>query len=209
MSPLAMVAVLLVAIRCRPLLAPTRPVQHTVAPPRAACPADTAAWAELLDCVATELRTGSTLSVALEVALAHRPVPGAVLHPGAKFASFARPHPELLRSASADERLAVSALRAAQRVGGPTAATLDDAAAVLRERIALRAEAVVYSTQARASARLLTVLPPAVAIWGAATSATVRSGLASPTGVITTVLGLVCNGIGWWWMQHLVHSSVP
>ena len=117
----------------RPLV---RPVRR-----RAARPTTTPQWAALLDTIAAEVRTGSSLSVAHAHAMQAAPWCVHTAHP------------------NADERVVVQALHATRALGGQVAPTLDAAAALLRERIAIRAEAAAHSAQARLSARVLTAVP--------------------------------------------------
>ncbi len=108
----------------------------------------------------------------------------------------------------ADEAVVVQALRAAHALGGPTAATLDAASALLRERAVIRAEALAFSAQARLSARVLTAVPLVFAGWSALSSRNFRSALVSPIGLASAALGAACNLVGWWWMRRIVAKAV-
>ena len=153
-------------------------------------------WAAFLDTTSTEVRSGSSLIAAL----AH----SRLRHPmlAARVFSF---------DGTADPDLAVVAqsVSAAMELGGPVAATLHRGAALLRERAAQRAEAMAYSAQARLSAKVLTAVPLVFTAWSAATSATFRQAIASPTGLMAAAAGLACNTVGWWWMRRIVNRATP
>lgn len=152
---------------------------------RAAAPT-CAAWAELLDHVAAEVRAGRSLAAALD---------HAVHLTGA-------PTPQPAQPADSDEAVVVASLAMAGAIGGPVAATLQQGASVLRERVALRAEAAVHAAQSRLSARVLTLLPIAVAALGTCTSQSFRAALGSGAGTACAAVGLALNGIGWRWMRR-------
>ena len=105
----------------------------------------------------------------------------------------------------ADIALTVQALSATAHLGGPVAATLDEAAAVLRERSSARAERRAHGSQARLSARVLTVVPLVFAAWSAAGSQRTRDiYLSSIAGGICALFGLALNVIGWQWMKRTI-----
>lgn len=160
---------------------------------RAAAPT-CAAWAELLDHVAAEVRAGRSLAAALDhaVHLTGAPTPQPAQ-------SAAQP---AAQPADSDEAVVVASLAMAGAIGGPVAATLQQGASVLRERVALRAEAAVHAAQSRLSARVLTLLPIAVAALGTCTSQSFRAALGSVAGTACAAVGLALNGIGWRWMRR-------
>ena len=105
----------------------------------------------------------------------------------------------------AELALTVQALSACAQIGGPIAATLDDAASVLRERAVARAERQAHGSQARLSARVLTVVPIAFAVWSALASQRTREVyMSSVAGAVCVVLGLALNVGGWLWMKRIV-----
>ncbi|MCU1504337.1 MAG: hypothetical protein JWM12_3691, partial [Ilumatobacteraceae bacterium] len=109
---------------------------------------------------------------------------------------------------SADVALALQALGCAAALGGPAAATLDSAGSVLRERAAVAADLQAQSAQARLSARVLTIVPVAFAMWSLAGSARTRQAyLGSALGATCVAAGAALNTIGWWWMRHIVGRS--
>lgn len=82
---------------------------------------------------------------------------------------------------------------------------LDRTATVVRERRAWRLERRAQAAQARASARVLTLLPLAFAGWGALSSDSVRDAYASsPATTAVALVGVVLNLVGWLWMRHVV-----
>jgi tight adherence protein B len=103
-----------------------------------------------------------------------------------------------------DGAVAAQALAAAT-LGGSAAAALDHAAAVLRERRAVRHERIAQAAMARLSARVLTVVPLVFAAWAATSSRTTRRAyLDSPLGFGAALLGVTLNLSGWWWMRRIV-----
>lgn len=161
-------------------------------------------WAALLDAMSSEVRTGSSLATAFDRAVDRCRPHGQVLSPAATLASIDAGGV----STDPDEVVAVQALRSAHALGGPTAATLDAAATLLRERAAIRGEALAYSAQARLSARVLTGVPLAFAAWSAVSSRAFRSAVISPIGMTSALIGAVCNLVGWWWMRRIVAKAV-
>lgn len=150
--------------------------------------AGTDALLELLDELGRELRTGASLAGALERAEARRP--------------------DALGSGGPDASLVAHALAVAGRAGGPAAAALDRAAAVLRERRSWRAERRAQAAQARLGATVLTVVPLGFAAWSAAGSERVRDVYAaSPVALALAALGLCLNAAGWWWMRRITEAT--
>ena len=161
-------------------------------------------WAALLDATSSEVRTGSSLAAAVRHAVSERLPHGQLVTATATLADV----DEGGAATDADEAVVVQALRAAHALGGPTAATLDAASALLRERAVIRAEALAFSAQARLSARVLTAVPLVFAGWSALSSRNFRSALVSPIGLASAALGAACNLVGWWWMRRIVAKAV-
>lgn len=162
-------------------------------------PPSAAQWAALLDAVSSELRTGSSLAVAVHHALRRAAPNGEVLTAGSSLTSIDGAH-----AAHPDEAVVVHAIGTARAVGGPMAATIDAAASLLRERAAVRGEAQAHSAQARLSARVLTGVPLAFAGWSTLSSSSFRSAIISPIGLISAAFGCAANLAGWWWMRRIV-----
>lgn len=160
-------------------------------------------WAALLDRMSAEVRTGSSLTAAFGAALGRASPAGALVRPGVTL-------PELFAANAVrdpDEAVVVQAVTAAHALGGPIAATLDAASALLRERAAIRAEAQTYSAQARLSARVLTGVPIAFVAWSTVASRSFRTALLSQLGLVSAAVGGVANLVGWWWMRRLVTKA--
>jgi tight adherence protein B len=191
-----MVGVLALSWRCAPRAPRDR--SH-VAARRCTEPTD---WAEFADAMGRASRAGDSLRGAFERVLAERAPRGDVVHPGANLDDVLS-----APSAGADELVVVRAIQTAWKLGGPPSSGLHAAAALVRERTALRAEAEAHSAQARASARVLTMVPALFAVSGAATSASYRAVVATGAGLATTVAGVALNLVGWWWMRRLVREA--
>jgi tight adherence protein B len=111
------------------------------------------------------------------------------------------PTPDLL--------LATTALALGARAGGEVARACDRVAATLRERRELRAEARALSTQARASAGVLTVAPLAfAALVSALEPGVVAFLLTEPAGLACLATGLGLDGLGAAWMTRIVDRAL-
>ena len=110
---------------------------------------------------------------------------------------------ELVPVDQPDVALATHVLRLCATQGGTVSESLDRAAATLREREAVAHERVAQSSQARLSARVLTVLPIAFGGWTVLTTPTVQHFFLTPIGVACLLLGLGLNAIGWLLMKRV------
>lgn len=146
-------------------------------------------WAALLDSMAAEARTGATPATAHEVALAAAPWCRYTARPGD------------------DETLVAHTVQVVRALGGPVAATLDAGAALLRERVAIRAEVAAHSAQARLSIRVLTLVPIGFCGWCLLTSVSFRRAWAGPAGLACAAVGGSCNLLGWWWMRRILAGA--
>lgn len=208
----AAIVVLLAAwVRPRLDMPRGRPPRHRRLGRRRRHPLPTAEeWAALLDAIAADVRSGASLVAACQRATTVAGAHGAVLHPGCSppftLASVGGRRPMTPASAIrfTDEAVAVQALSAAHALGGQMAATLHAGAALLRERAAIRAEALTHSAQARLSARVLTAVPIVFAGWSMVSSRSFRAAALSPIGLISATVGGFCNLLGWWWMRRIV-----
>jgi tight adherence protein B len=158
-------------------------------------------WAEVADAIGSALRAGHSLRAALDQVLAHRAPAGAVLRRGASLDDVVA-----ARSAEPDELVVVRALQTACRLGGPAAAGLHAAAAVLRERNAARADATAQGAQARASAVVLTAVPLVFSALGVLTSSSFRAVIFTPSGGAVAATGALLNLLGWMWMRRVVRG---
>jgi Flp pilus assembly protein TadB len=161
-------------------------------------------YAAMLDAITRQVRSGSSLTSALIDAVDQSSPLGQV---GRRLAA-GRSLADVLADVAptdADLALTVQALSASAHLGGPIAATLDEAAAVLRERVAARAERRAHGSQARLSARVLTIVPLAFAVWSLVASQRTRDVyLSNGAGGICAVCGLVLNIAGWKWMRRII-----
>jgi tight adherence protein B len=161
-------------------------------------------YANLLDAIARQVRSGASLtSAAIEEIERNSPL-GSVIDQLATGRSFGDALATIAPT-EADLALTVQALSAGAHLGGPVAATLDQAAAVLRERAAARAERRAHSAQARISGRVMTTVPLGFALWSAISNQRTRDVYASTAaGGTCAVLGLALNLAGWRWMKRIV-----
>ncbi|MEZ5250945.1 MAG: hypothetical protein R2713_17555 [Ilumatobacteraceae bacterium] len=85
---------------------------------------------------------------------------------------------------------------------------LERTSVVVRERRAWRAERLAQAAQARASARVLTLLPLAFAGWSVLSSPSVRAAYTtSGVVVVLSLIGVILNAIGWWWMRRVIGAD--
>jgi len=161
-------------------------------------------YAVLLDAIARRVRSGSSLTSAVMDEIDRDTTLGVVTDQLAGGSSLITALGQVIPR-DADVALTVQALSATAHLGGPVAATLDEAAAVLRERSSARAERRAHGSQARLSARVLTVVPLVFAAWSAAGSQRTRDiYLSSIAGGICALFGLALNVIGWQWMKRTI-----
>src|SRR3954447_22076098 len=141
-------------------------------------------YAPMLTAIARQVRSGASLTAALIDETDPSTPFGAIvvrLGDGAPLSEALT----AVQSHDAAVALTAQALSACAHLGGPVAATLDEAAAVLRERSAARAERIAQGSQARLSARVLTIVPLAFALWSAVASQRTRDiYLASAAGAV-------------------------
>lgn len=109
---------------------------------------------------------------------------------------------------SGDDRWFAHNLRLCEASSSSSAEVLERAVAIARERRAWSGERRALAAQARLSARLLTLVPAAFAVWGVASSPSVRAAYrVTPLTAACTAAGIALNVIGWWWMNRLVGGS--
>jgi Flp pilus assembly protein TadB len=183
---------------------PRRSVQRAGRPWRLRARHQPTDCAALLDAIARQVRSGSSLTGAVVDEVDPSTPLGDVVdrltEGGSLVDALARVVPN-----SADLALTVQVLTAAAYLGGPVAATLDEAAAVVRERAAARAERRAHASQARISARVLTIVPLAFAVWSAVASRHTRDVyVTTVAGAICAACGLVLNVCGWQWMRRII-----
>jgi|SRR5215212_4272214 Flp pilus assembly protein TadB len=103
--------------------------------------------------------------------------------------------------------LAAPVLATCADLGGPSAGPIEGVADVLVARADERAERRTASAQARLSARVLSIVPFAVAVFLAATEPSVRLALVTPAGMAMVAIGVALNGAGWLWMTAMVRAA--
>jgi tight adherence protein B len=198
--------VIAVAIACAPA-ARRSPVIGSVAS-RGGPPTDD--LVNLLDHIAREVRSGLTIAAAAESALVARP---AVLAPTAAALRRGSPLREALAASqhpNTDEALTLHAIELAHQSGGRAGDVITMAANVVRERHAWQHERYAQAAQARLSARVLTWLPLAFAVWGLVSSSRVRAAYgATPLVAWCTAAGVAINACGWWWMNRIIAGDTP
>jgi Flp pilus assembly protein TadB len=161
-------------------------------------------YASVLDAIARQVRSGSTLGAAIVDEVDGSSPLGAIADQLTAGGSLVEVLAGFVPS-DADLALVVQALTATAHLGGPIAATLDEAAAVLRERATARAERRAHSSQARLSARVLTIVPVGFAAWIAVASRGTREIYVSTSaGGICALSGLALNFVGWQWMKRII-----
>lgn len=162
---------------------------------------------ELLDRVVRQLRSGATMTFALQR------VGTASEDPDARRLADelrrGRPLPSAIDTWRSDSplpnrRLASVALELASVSGGASARVLDGVAESLRDRVALEREVSALSSQARASAVVLVLAPFAFSIFAAAIDPRILGVLASPIGVVCIGIGVLLDLCGAWWMSRLI-----
>lgn len=162
---------------------------------------------ELLERISREVRSGAAMRTALVDALEQDHDAFPVLRERLSRGGSVLAALDDVSTHSPDERMVVHALQLTAATGGGTADTLDRVVSVLRERQAWRDERHAQAASARLSARMMTVLPIAVALWGVASGPRVREVYASsPAAAVATAVGVGLNLLGWWWMRRLVRG---
>ncbi len=198
-----LLAMLIAAPAARRLHPALRPLQPEACGPRRSR-RSAPDYASMLDAIARQVRSGSSLTSAVIDEIDRSSPLGEVAERLAGRGSLAD---ALTAITPGDDDLAltVQALSATAHLGGPIAATLDEAAAVLRERAAARAERRAHGSQARLSGRVLTIVPLGFAVWSAVTSQRTRDVyVATAAGSICALCGLALNLVGWRWMKRII-----
>lgn len=224
MSWWVMLVVLLVGVGLRPRPVARRPIEQASHAPtlvgegirpqrrrrlrlptaRAATPAaEVAAWCDRLG---RAVRGGTSLAAAI---METPPPPTHVETVVQVRLALDRGRPlsdaiEVSATGSNDLDLALLVLRACARHGGPPAEPIDRAAAALRARAAAVEDRRTQSAQARLSAVVMTLLPLAMLLVLVISSASVRSTLTTPVGIVVVTGGLLLNAIGWRWMRRII-----
>ena len=166
--------------------------------------------------MASSLRAGRSVTAALrEVAVATAPPLGPELTRSATALDHGADLERALEAwteaaaPSAEVSLAVTAIGLGGHAGGEVARALDRVAATLRERRELRAEVRALATQARASAGVLVLAPPAFAVLVSSIEPGIPQFLlTTPVGLACLATGLLLDGLGAVWMARIVRDAV-
>lgn len=171
--------------------------------------------AEVTESTAMAVRSGLSISQALEFAAEEAPDPmSAVLGRFIQDQRLGTPFEEALRQfsdelGSPDTRLFALVVTIHARSGGNLAGALDEVAGTIRHRIVVRRELRALSAQGRISGSILGALPIAFFLVLAATS---HHDLApvyrSPAGVAMISSGLMMEGLAFLWIRRLLRVEV-
>lgn len=104
-------------------------------------------------------------------------------------------------------RLALDVIATTSRIGGPSAASIDRVAVLLRQRAGDLDERSSHAAQARLSTHVMTAVPLLMLGALVATDDDVRSAATSRLGAACIVAGLALNALGWWWMNRIVGTT--
>lgn len=214
MGFVAAVAVLILGLRAWTSIAPVRADAPRALRVRGRSPRrqdrrpvtdlDVAAWC---DDLAREVRAGASLATAVRECEAH-PGVADVTGPVTSRLSRGQSLSAALRATPAESAsaigLALTVLRSCADLGGPAASPLERVAATLRDRNAVREEQLAHSSQARMSARVMTLVPVGMLALLATTDPNVRAAIGTPPGLAAVTAGGILNVTGWWWMQRIV-----
>lgn len=170
--------------------------------------------ASLCDAVGRALRSGRGAADSLIDAID-------TLHPSASALHTIRARlaggeslPEVLSGArravpaGSDLEICLDLVRAAMVGSSLVAGGVEHAALVLRDIATMRADLEVASSQARLSARILTLLPLVIVLGGLVFSRSFRSSLTTPGVLVPLSAGLVLNRVGWRWIVRMLDSAL-
>lgn len=108
-----------------------------------------------------------------------------------------------------DRQTAAALLVLGHRSGAAMAASLDAAAASLRQRQALGEEIRALTSQTRASGMVVAAAPAGFAVVVTVVDSDALSVLLStPVGLLSLMLGLLLEGLGLWWMARLSRGVI-
>jgi tight adherence protein B len=185
-----------------------RPLPLLRSRPRPLDELEVATWCER---VGGGMRAGRTLTAAVLDADAaspggRLPFPD-VVHAVRRGRSISDAFRDVTADPSTPTGLAAPVLATCADLGGPNARPIEGVADVLVARADERAERRTASAQARLSARVLSIVPFAVAAFLLVTEPSVRVALVTPVGMALVTIGLALNLAGWWWMSALVRTA--
>lgn len=173
--------------------------------------------AELMEGAARGVRAGLALPAALSEAAARLGGPiAADLHDVDHGLARGLPFADALqrwrrgRSGSSTVELAVDVLLIAGSAGGRASLALEGVAATMRERTELAGDVRAHAAQARASAGVMVLLPPAfLAVSAAVDPRAVEALVTSGPGLLCLISGVSLELIAGLWMRRIVASVTP
>lgn len=165
---------------------------------------------QALELVARSLRSGASVLTAIDSAAAE--VPDAALGPVVSRVRGGLSLDGALdgwAQGESDRQTAAALLALGHSSGAAMAASLDRAAASLRQRQALGEEIRALTSQTRASAVIVGAAPAGFAVLVALIdSDALTVMLTTGVGLVSLALGLVLEGLGLWWMGRLCRDVV-
>ncbi|MCU1398446.1 MAG: hypothetical protein JWN62_1555 [Acidimicrobiales bacterium] len=182
---------------------------HLAHRPRSRLGVDAAHVAALLDRTARHCASGEALGPSFAAAIAASPLAASLVPAATALAAGQTVEQALDRQPATHPHLtlATHAVRLCATQGGNISQSLDRAATTLRERHAIAMERRAQSSQARLSARVLTVLPLAFGGWTVATTRSVQRFVFTPAGTACVIAGIALNVAGWLLMQRVVRGG--
>ncbi|MGO1388773.1 type II secretion system F family protein [Brachybacterium alimentarium] len=208
------VAILLAALMavfwvCAPPLLTSRPGPAARAARRAS--AGRLEVARMVEQLATVISSGAGVRQAW-AAVAHSMPEGELAEMARAAAAGADPRRAASGSLARSETIGSlgAALSVCERTGAPTAGMLQSLADALRDlHDAAQARRSAF-TGPRSTAKILLVLPLAGLGLGVLLGGDpLRLLVSSPSGHLLGALGIALTGLGWWWMQRLIHRADP
>ena len=163
---------------------------------------------QALELAARALRSGASVLTALDSAAAELPETGLrqVVHRVRGGLSLSEALDDWVGGVS-ERQTAAALLVLGHTSGAAMAASLDRAAASLRQRQALDDEIRALTAQTRTSGVVVAAAPAGFAVIVTLVDRDALSGLLStPVGLMSMGLGLVLEGLGLWWMARLCRS---
>jgi len=168
---------------------------------------------EMLERVASELRSGGTIATAIEaVGTADGPLAADLALVDARVRLGAS-LPDALRAWSSERVVSgvdasAGALALCASVGGASADALDGLASSLRDRLAVASEARALSAQARMSAIVVGGAPVAYIGWSAIIDPhSLQVLVGTSVGRVCLAAGTALEMLGAWWMRGIVQSG--
>ncbi len=165
---------------------------------------------QALELTARALRSGASVLTALDTVATEMPEIG-----WAEVVARVRGGLELAEALDgwiddrSDRQTTAALLVLGHRSGAAMAASLDRAAASLRQRSALGDEIRALTSQTRASGMVVAAAPASfAAVIAVADPGALSALVATPVGLLSLVAGLVLEGLGVWWMGRLSRGVV-